>query len=60
MPAGMTHNDFEMSKDIIKPIEQFFLESNVVPTVTEGAIRKFCRRLAIPPKEIQELATMKD
>lgn len=39
MPAGMTHNDCEMQKDLIKPIEQFFIESNVMPTITEGAIR---------------------
>lgn len=53
MPAGMTHNDCDMLKDLIKPIEQFFLESNVVPTVTEStAIRKFKRSLHIPSAEI--------
>ena len=53
MPAGMTHNDCDMLKDLIKPIEQFFLESNVVPTVTEStAIRKFKRSLYAPPAEI--------
>lgn len=56
----MTHNDCEMAKDIIKPIEQFFLESNVVPTVTEGNIRKFCKKMIIPPSEILSLASTKD
>ena len=49
MPAGMTHNDCEMQKDIIKPIEQFFLESNVLPTVTEGAILKIKKHMTVPP-----------
>ena len=46
----MTHNDCEMQKDLIKPIEQFFLESNVVPTITEGDIRSIKRQMTIPPK----------
>ena len=48
----MTHNEFEIAKDIVKPIEQFFLESNVVPTITEGAIVKFCKNMTIPPIEM--------
>ena len=60
MPAGMTHNDCEMQKDIIKPIEQFFLESNVLPTVTEGTILKIMKHMTIPPEEIRMQATEKE
>ena len=60
MPVGMTHNECDMSKDLIKPIGQFFLESNVVPTVTEGTILKFRPSMVIPPTQIQEQASVKD
>lgn len=49
MPAEMTHNDCDMQRDLIKPIEQFFLESNVVTTVTEGLIRKIKHSMCLPP-----------
>lgn len=56
----MTHNDCDMQRDLIKPIEQFFLESNVVTTVTEGLIRKIKHSMCLPPQEIQDLASEKD
>ena len=56
----MTHNECEMAKDLVKPIEQFFLESNVLPTVTEGPIRKIKQIMAEPPEEIVAQATVKD
>ena len=60
MPAGMTHNDCEMQKDLIKPIEQFFLESNIVTTVTEGVIRKIKRSMTVPPPQFVAQAIEKD
>lgn len=61
MPAGMTHNEWDMQKDIIKPMEQFFMESNVVTTVTESTtISKFKRSLHMPPAEILAQASDKD
>ena len=60
MPEGMTHNEFSMQKDIIKPMEQFFVESNVIPTVTEGNICKVDREMANPPSSIVEMASQKD
>ena len=60
MPAGMTHNDCEMQKDLIKPIEQFFLESNIATTVTEGNIVKIRRSMTIPPPQIKAMASEKD
>ena len=52
----MTHNEFDMQKDIIRPIEQFFLESNVVPTVTEGNIFTIPKSMARVPPAIQAQA----
>ena len=60
MPIGMTHNEFDMQKDIIRPIEQFFLESNVVPTVTEGNIFTIPKSMARVPPAIQAQANEKD
>ena len=56
----MTHNEFDMQKDIIRPIEQFFLESNVVPTVTEGNIREIPKSMTCVPEAIQAQASAKD
>ena len=60
MPATMTHNDFEIQTDLIKPIQQFFAESNVVPSLGMGTILKLKRSFTIPPVSIRNLATKKD
>ena len=57
MPSTMTHNEFEVQNDLIKPITQFFLESNVVPTITVGLILKAKRTLTVPPQNIQDQAS---
>ena len=49
-----------MQKDLIKPIEQFFLESNALPTVTEGLIKKIKYHMKVPPPQLVALASKKD
>lgn len=53
----MTHNDFDMMTDLIEPLKQFFLESNVVPSLGVGAIRKIKRKFTIPPASIRHYAS---
>jgi hypothetical protein len=33
MPENMTHNNYDIYKDLVKPIQQFFLETNIVTTL---------------------------
>jgi fermentation-respiration switch protein FrsA (DUF1100 family) len=60
MPATMTHNDFDIQTDLIDPLKQFFLESNVVPTLGVGSILKLKRKFTIPPESFRKFASKKD
>jgi len=60
MPANMTHNDFEIQSDLIEPLKQFFLESNVVPSLNVGKILKLKRKFTIPPPVVRQAASKSD
>jgi fermentation-respiration switch protein FrsA (DUF1100 family) len=34
LPENMTHNEYDMHVDLVKPIGQFFTESGIVTTIT--------------------------
>jgi len=34
LPKSMTHNDYNVLRDLVKPIEQFFGESNILMTIS--------------------------
>ena len=42
---------------MIEPLKQFFLESNVVPSLAIGAIRKLKRKFTMPPALIRKAAS---
>jgi len=53
----MTHNEYDMNTDLVEPLKQFFLESNVVPSLGVGPIRKIKRKFTIPPASIRQHAS---
>lgn len=36
MPKKMTHNEFDMIKDLFEPMRQFFVESNILTSCVRG------------------------
>ena len=53
----MTHNDYDIRKDVIQPISQFFIESNIVPTLAVGDIKLLKRPFTIPPEKMRMTAS---
>jgi len=60
MPKDMTHNDFDVYKDLIQPINQFFVESNIVPTFAYGNIGKLKRAMTMPPTVVRDKTSKAD
>lgn len=61
MPETMTHNEFDTQKDLVRPIAQFFVESNIVPTFCiSKEVKRVKHRWQIPPKPVVDLCSAKE
>ena len=61
MPKNMTHNDYDIHSDLVKPIQQFFTESNITMTLATSSQTKEAKQaLSMPPSIIIEKASPKD
>ncbi len=50
----MSHNEFDIFKDLFEPIKQFFIESNILTSVVKGNVLKVKKKYYFPPKSIRE------
>jgi len=61
MPENMTHNDYDIHSDLVKPIASFLRESYVVPSIAQSkVVQQVHWTLKIPPACIVSLASVKD
>ena len=61
MPKNMTHNDYDIHSDLVKPIQQFFIESNITMALaTSLQVKQVKSALTMPPSIIIEKASAKD
>lgn len=61
MPQNMTHNEYDIYSDLVKPIQQFFIESNITMTLaTSLNIKQPKTALTMPPKVIIDKTPPKD
>jgi hypothetical protein len=56
MPRKMTHNEFDIMKDLLEPIKQFFIESNILTSVVKGNVQRIKDKYFFPPKIIKDQA----
>jgi hypothetical protein len=54
MPKRMTHNEFDMHKDLLEPIKQFFIESNIITSFVKGNVQRVKEKYYCPPKSLRE------
>jgi hypothetical protein len=57
MPKKMTHNEFDILRDLLEPMKQFFIESNIVTSFVRGRVTKIKDKYYFPPKIIREAGT---
>jgi len=50
MPKTMTHNEFDIHKDLFEPIKQFFIESNILTSCVKGDVQLIKEKYFFPPK----------
>ena len=60
MPKKMTHNEFDILKDLMEPMKQFFIESNIVTSFVRGNVTKLKAKYFYPPKIIQDMGSDED
>ena len=61
MPPKMTHNDFEVYQDLVKPIKSFLTDNNIKNTVTKSpCVAAVATSVREPPFHIQRLLTSKE
>ena len=57
----MTHNQYDLTGDVVKPIQQFFVESNILVTVAcSQIVRRLAWQTQIPPSEIMQTHSKKE
>lgn len=50
MPENMSHNEYDVYTDLVKPIHQFFTETNVLTTLSQRFfVRQPHWQLTLPP-----------
>lgn len=54
MPKKMTHNEFDLQKDLFEPIKQFFIESNILTSVVRGQVQMIKDKYFAPPRYMRE------
>jgi hypothetical protein len=61
MPPKMTHNEFEVYQDLVKPIKSFLTDNHIGNTVTKSpSVAAVGTSVREPPFHIQRLLTSKD
>ena len=53
----MTHNEFDLHKDLYEPIMQFIVESQIITSIVDGNATKIKQKYFLPPKYIRELGS---
>ncbi|CDW83543.1 UNKNOWN [Stylonychia lemnae] len=56
MPKRMTHNEFDLQKDLFEPIKQFFIESNILTSSVKGNVQLIKEKYFFPPKNLRNQA----
>ena len=54
MPRKMTHNEFDMQRDLFEPIKQFLVESNIVTSCVKGQPQRIKDKYFFPPRQVRE------
>lgn len=53
MPKEMTHNDYDIYKDLVKPISEFFTETGVVTTTSYSyQVKQVHWSMTLPPEYV--------
>lgn len=53
----MSHNEFDLHKDLFEPIRQFLVESNIVTSHVKGHVVPLKDKYFYPPKAIREMGS---
>lgn len=61
MPPKMTHNEFDVYQDLVKPIKHFLTDNHIGNTLTKSPfVAVVSRAVREPPFHIQRLLTTKE
>eukprot|EP00347_Sterkiella_histriomuscorum_P010436 403376305 len=54
MPKKMTHNEFDLHRDLFEPVKQFFIESNLLTSCVRGQVQTIKEKYFAPPRNMRD------